>query len=126
MCVVARGLVKYDVLHVRLNLLHPFHVLFRKLDGLFWVILKFDRSFVGFEVFATSEGIGNASLTLLFPATCVTINRRPVRIRFADDFDPLGTTAAVNAKLRIARLGRALFVRVARQHALVATLRLDL
>lgn len=94
---MTRCLVQDDVLHVRLDLFDPIKIFFRKLDGIFRVILELYLTFVGGEVLTTSKSVGNACFTLLLPATGITLDRRAVRVRFADNLDPFGIAGAVNA-----------------------------
>lgn len=124
MGVVLRTLVKNDVSHLRFDLFDPDKVILGKLERFLWVVFKFDRAFVGCEVLTGAESIGNAGISLLFPATSIAVNGRAVRVRLAGDFDPLSTTATVDAKLGLTGRGRARLLGVTGHHAFVATLRL--
>lgn len=90
-------LVENDIQEVSLDLFDPIKIVLRELQGILRVVLKLDRALIGSEVFTGAKGGRNASLALLFPAASVTLNRWPIRVRFAHNFDPLRAAATVDA-----------------------------
>lgn len=120
------ALVEYDVSQVRLNFLHPLHVLFCELDRLLGIVLKLDAVLVGHEVLTAAKSTGNPLISLLLPATGVAINRRAIGVGLASHFDPLGSTDTVDAQFSLAWGVRAGLVGMARCHALVPAGRFDL
>ena len=86
---VASRLVKHDVDKVGFKLLYPLKVVLSPLDLLLWVVFEPDRALIGSEVLAVAERACDAGFALLFPASRVALDRRPVRVALTDDFDPL-------------------------------------
>ena len=120
---MSRRLIQHDIHQVGLELLHPLQIILSELELLLRVVVELDRALVGSKVFAVTERISNASLTLLFPASSITFDGRSIWIRLADNFDPLLAACAVNAQLRFTGRSWARPVRMARSHTFVTALR---
>jgi hypothetical protein len=73
---------------LRLNLFGPFHVFFCKLDRVLRVVLELNGAFVFVEILSIAKGICDFLISLLFPASRVTLYLRSVRHGFTDNLDP--------------------------------------
>jgi len=95
--------VQHDIGQMRLDLLAPKHILLSELKCLFRIVIKLDRVFVLLVGRLTAENIGDFLVSLLFPATSVTLEGNSISDGFADDLNPTMTTFAVVAHLGLTR-----------------------
>ena len=120
--VVPSAFIEHYISQLRLNLLDPSQVLLSKLDSLLRIVLELESLLILVKVLTCTKGIGNLSVSLLFPATCITLNRWSVWIRLASDFDPFGIASTVDSKFGLAWRIWTRLIWMTISHALVSAL----